>query len=205
MARLAVIGNISRDVLVSQHPADSAPTPSGQLAPPRPGTMTVLGGAGLHVARAATAAGLAGAPVAVLGDDLVHLRDDPRFAALDWSGTRVEQGASASFTLSYHTDGELADVVADYGVAVGLTEHALARIQTRQDDSYHVCCRHPLDVAATTRQLIDQSARFSLDFIVSSAAATSAAACPTQPRFSSTPPNCPISTPSPRGRTSRRW
>jgi len=48
---------------------------------------------------------------------------------------------SARFTLVFNASGELVEVIADYRVAPGLTEHALAWIDTGKDDSYDVCCR----------------------------------------------------------------
>lgn len=161
MTRLAVIGNIS---------VDTAIYPDCR--------RTTLGGAALHVALAATRAGLAAAPVSVIGTDLDHIRADRRFDAIDWSATATREGRSTSFTLTYNAQGELAELDADYGVAATLTEHAVARIRARLDDTYHVCCRRPLAVGAVLDALSRGARPFSVDFMVSSAQQAIATAAP---------------------------
>lgn len=162
MTRLAVIGNVSLDTAVY---------PDGRRA-------TALGGAALHIALAATRAGLAATPVSVIGTDLDHIRADRRFDGIDWSGTVTRSGRSTTFTLIYNTQGELAELDADYGVATSLTEHALARIRARLDDRYHVCCRRPLDITAVLDTLSHDGRSFSVDFMVSSAQQSITAAAP---------------------------
>lgn len=161
MTRLAVIGNIS---------VDTAVYPDSR--------RTTLGGAALHIALAATRTGLATAPVSVIGTDLDHLRTDRRFDAIDWSGTVTRPRRSASFTLTYNAQGDLAELEADYGVAATLTEHALTHIRARHDDTYHVCCRRPLDIAVVLDALSRNGQPFSVDFMVSSAQQSIAAAAP---------------------------
>lgn len=159
-ARLAVIGNIS---------LDHAVFPGG-------GRHTAVGGAALHISLAATAAGLPATPVAVTGDDLRWLPTDPSLARLDWSGGGISAGKSAAFTLTYDADGDLAGIRAEHGVAAVLTGHALQRIETCCDDAYHVCCRTPLDIGRVLGALAHRNALFSIDFIISSAAAAIPAA-----------------------------
>jgi sugar/nucleoside kinase (ribokinase family) len=77
---LGVMGNISRDIAVY---------PGGR-------SFELLGGAALHVARAACRAGLTSAPVSVIGTDLRWVRDDPRLADLDLSHVEVVAGASCA-------------------------------------------------------------------------------------------------------------
>ncbi len=154
VASLAVIGNISVDYPVG---------PSGPLP-------SAVGGAALHVALAATAAGLTAAPIAVLGNDLHHLRTDPRLTGLDWSGAHLVDESSATFTLIYDEAGDLTDLRASYGPTLRLTDHALARIRSSRDAAFHVCCRAPLDVAEVLGELARRDGVFSLDFMVSSAA-----------------------------------
>jgi hypothetical protein len=64
---LGVIGNISRDRVIY---------PDGR-------NVELLGGAAVHVALAATRAGLPSAPVAIIGSDLGWICDDVRLAATD--------------------------------------------------------------------------------------------------------------------------
>ena len=73
MELLSVIGNISRDLIVY------------------PGTRTeMLGGAALHIALAASRAGLRAAPVAVLGTDLGWIM--PSHCQDVWIGSVVTAG-----------------------------------------------------------------------------------------------------------------
>ncbi len=153
VTRLAVIGNISLDTAIY---------PNGP-------SRTTLGGGALHVALAATRAGLAAGPVSVIGSDLDRIRTDSRLAGIDWSAAATRRGRSATFTLIYTADGELAELDADYGAAASLTDHALARIRAQVDDRYHVCCRRPLDIATILHALSHSGRPFSIDFMVSSA------------------------------------
>ena len=79
MTVLSVIGNISRDLAI--YPGDRR--------------YELLGGAALHVARAASQAGLACAPVSVIGRDLAWIRADPRLARLDLTHVKVALGRRA--------------------------------------------------------------------------------------------------------------
>ncbi|MFD8970384.1 PfkB family carbohydrate kinase [Streptomyces sp. NPDC059568] len=153
MERLAVIGNVSRD---RTHYPDH-----------RGGTR--LGGAALLVSLASGKAGRLAAPVCVLGNDLAHLPGTPGLNGLDWSAHRRADGPSATFELMYDGEGELVAVRAGYGVAEGLTAHALAHVDERPDGTYHVCCRHPLDVSAVLHRLTSHGAAFSVDFFLPSA------------------------------------
>jgi sugar/nucleoside kinase (ribokinase family) len=160
---LGVIGNISRDYVVY---------PGGR-------SFEMLGGAALHVARAASQAGLASAPISVIGADLGWIRHDPRLAGLDLSGVKVAAGVSCAFRLSYDHADRLADIHCEYGAAEGLTGHCLAMIG--QHDRYHVCCRRPLDVAAVLGALADAGLTFSADFHLASASELICTAAPMLP------------------------
>ena len=85
MSELAVLGNISRDLAIY---------PDGRQ-------FELIGGAALHVAQAASRAGLAAAPVSVIGADLGWIRGDPRLARLDLTSVKVVPGPSCAFTLTY--------------------------------------------------------------------------------------------------------
>lgn len=151
MSALAVLGNISRDLAVY---------PSGRR-------FEVLGGAALHVARAASQAGLAAAPVSVIGTDLSWIRSDPRLADVDLTGIKVADGPSCTFTLTYTCVSELARIDCSFGVAESLTAHCLAAIGHHR--WYHVCCRRPLGVHAVLSHLAGGRLTFSTDFHLASA------------------------------------
>ena len=149
---LGVIGNISRDRVIY---------PDGR-------NVELLGGAALHVALAATRAGLPSAPVAIIGNDLSWIRDDVRLAAIDLSCVEVAIGRSCSFRLAYDENGALTGTDSSFGVTTELTRHALDVLGRHQ--SYHVCCRRPLDVAAVLSRLTGAGIPFSIDFHLASAA-----------------------------------
>lgn len=151
MSLLAVLGNISRD---------SAIYPGGRR-------FELLGGAALHVARAASRAGLAAAPVSVIGTDLGWIRSDPRLTGLDLSAVKVIPGSSCAFTLTYAAAGTLAGIECSFGVAESLTSHCLASIG--RHGQYHVCCRRPLDVRPVLACLARTGLMFSIDFHLASA------------------------------------
>jgi len=160
---LAVIGNISRDRAVY---ADGR-------------QFEVLGGAALHVARAASRAGLASAPVSVIGTDLGWIYADPRLAGIDLTHVKTVTGASCAFMLTYTAAGTLARIDCSFGAAESLTSHCLAAIG--QHSLYHVCCRRPLDVPAVLGRLARHGLAFSTDFHLASAADLIAAAAPFLP------------------------
>lgn len=160
MSRLGVVGNISID---HSHRAGV------------PG-LTSIGGAALHVALAAARAGFVSRPLSVVGHDLDVIRHDPRLGELDLSGVKILPGRSAAFTLNYDHDGALVGAEADYGASTHLTDHAIEQIRTRTDDSFHVCCRRPLDIANVLDALVFAARPFSLDFFLPSAAESIAAA-----------------------------
>jgi sugar/nucleoside kinase (ribokinase family) len=147
---LSVIGNISRDLAVY---------PGGRR-------YELLGGAALHVAQAASQAGLVGAPVSVIGRDLDWIRADPRLASLDLTHVKVAPGPSCAFRLSYTADGKLVSTECSFGVAELLTSHCLTAIG--HHDRYHVCCRRPLDVRAVLGRLVSSGLTFSADFHLAS-------------------------------------
>jgi len=149
---LGVIGNISRDQAIY---------PSGRH-------VELLGGAALHVALAATRAGLLSAPVAVIGSDLGWIRDDVRLTDMDLSCVEVTCGRSCSFRLTYDESGHLTGTGSSFGVAARLTRHALDVLGQHQ--SYHVCCRRPLDVPVVLGRLVSAAIPFSVDFHLASAA-----------------------------------
>ncbi|MGW2088954.1 PfkB family carbohydrate kinase [Streptomyces sp. NPDC001880] len=151
--RLDVIGNISRDL--TRYPDH------------RGGSR--LGGAALFLSLAAAKAGLRAVPVCVLGKDLAHLPEVPGLDTLDWSAQVQVDGMSTTFDLEYDLQGELIRVGTDYGVAEGLTEHALRHVDLYPRDTYHVCCRRPLDVAAVLDRLARNGTDFSVDFFLPSA------------------------------------
>jgi sugar/nucleoside kinase (ribokinase family) len=163
VSTLGVIGNISRDLALY---------PDGRR-------FEQLGGAALHVARAANRAGLSSAPISVIGADLSWIRHDVRLADLDLSHVKVMPGASCAFRITYAIDDRLWDIDCAFGVAEALTGHCLAVIG--QHDRYHVCCRRPLDVAAVLSSLADAELPFSADFHLASASQLISAAAPLLP------------------------
>lgn len=160
MTILGVIGNISRDL---------ATYPGGRR-------YEMLGGAALHVARAATRAGLAAAPISVIGTDLAWIKDDPRLAGIDLSHVAITPGSSCAFRLTYTTSGQLTAIGCSFGAASALTRHALLVIGSH--DAYHVCCRRPLDASAVLGRMAAQELAFSVDFHLASATELVAAAAP---------------------------
>ncbi|MGI5232527.1 PfkB family carbohydrate kinase [Actinoallomurus sp. CA-142502] len=151
MGPLGVIGNISRDISVY---ADGR-------------HYELLGGAALHVARAAAAAGLSAAPVSVIGTDLAPIHHDPRLTGLDLTAVHIDAQPSCVFRLAYTADGDLDGIECEFGAAMGLTEHALTVVDRYA--SLHVCCRRPLDVARVLRRLAAAGRAFSVDFHLASA------------------------------------
>ncbi|WP_255292988.1 carbohydrate kinase family protein [Streptomyces niveus] len=166
MKRLDVIGNLSRDL--TRYPDD------------RGGYR--LGGAALFMSLAATEAGRRAAPVCVLGSDLAHLPEAHGLDTLDWSAHIQVDGASTTFDLEYDLHGELVGVGTDYGVAEGLTEHALRHVDLHPRHTYHVCCRLPLNVAAVLDRLGGNGTDFSVDFFLPSAETVIRAAAPWLPK-----------------------
>lgn len=151
---LGVIGNISRDL----------------AAYPRASTTWMLGGAALHVALAATRAGLPAAPVAVIGSDLDFIASDPRLDDLDLSRVKVVPGESCAFRLAYDDDGRLIGTEASFGVSAALTSHALGVLaEPTARRAWHVCCRRPLSAAAVLARLAGADMPFSADFHLASA------------------------------------
>lgn len=162
MQRTIVIGNISLDHIHRPgHP------PAHQL-----------GGAALHLAAAAARAGLTAAPTSAVGDDLSGFLGDPRLPRLDWSLLHHAPEPSAAFTIHYDTTETVTAVDTDYGAARHLTAHALHVIDAHPRAVFHVCCRHPLDVATVLEQLTTRGRAFSLDFHLPSAPQLIPAAAP---------------------------
>jgi sugar/nucleoside kinase (ribokinase family) len=149
---LGVIGNISRDRAIY---------PGGRR-------VELLGGAALHVALAATRAGLPSIPVAVIGSDLGWIRDDARLTDIDLSCVEVTCGRSCSFRLAYDESGHLTGTASSFGVAAHLTQHVLEVLGRHRN--YHVCCRRPLDVPVVLGRLVSAGIPFSVDFHLASAA-----------------------------------
>lgn len=154
MTTLGVIGNIS---------VDTARSPDGR-------SRTLLGGAALYVALAASKAGLTAGPVSVVGGDLADLRTDPRLAGLDLRRVMTVPGRGCRFGLTYDRDGQVTAVDADYGVADALTAHAVTVVADRRYDRWHVACRRPLDTARVLPRIAAAERPFSLDFHLASAA-----------------------------------
>ena len=152
MEVLGVIGNISRDRAIY---------PGGRR-------VELLGGAALHVALAATRAGLPSTPIAVIGSDLGWIRDDARLTDMDLSCVEVTCGRSCSFRLAYDESGHLTGTASSFGVAAHLTRHVLEVLGRHR--SYHVCCRRPLDVPVVLGRLVGAGIPFSVDFHLASAA-----------------------------------
>lgn len=150
-AGFGVIGNISRD-RVSR--------PDGPVS-------ELLGGAALHVALAASRAGLRASPAAVIGTDLRWITGDRRLGVLDLSLVKVSPGDSCAFGLAYNADDLLAETVTSFGVAEELTGHALSVLALRP--AWHVCCRRPLDAASVLNRLASAGRPFSIDFNLASA------------------------------------
>lgn len=130
-----------------------------------------LGGAALLLSMAAAKAGRPAAPVCVLGSDLAHLPEAPGLDVIDWSARIQADGTSTTFDLEYDLQGELVAVRTDYGVAEGVTGHALRHVDLHPRGTYHVCCRRPLDVEAVLGRLAGNGADFSVDFFLPSAEA----------------------------------
>jgi sugar/nucleoside kinase (ribokinase family) len=160
---LAVLGNISRDKAIY---------PDGRR-------FGLLGGAALHVARAAHRAGMACALVSVIGADLDWIRSDPRLASLDLSEVAIREEPSCAFTLTYTATGTLASIDCSFGAAESLTSHCLTAIG--HHSQYHVCCRRPLDVASVLGRLARDGLTFSTDFHLASADELIQAALPFLP------------------------
>jgi len=163
VSQLAVLGNISRDLAIY---------PDGRR-------FELLGGAALHVARAAFRAGLAAAPVSVIGADLGWIRGDPRLAGLDLTSVKVVPGPSCAFTLTYAGAGKLASIDCSFGAAESLTSHCLTAIG--RHGQYHVCCRRPLLAGAVLGRLARAGLMFSTDFHLASATEMISAAAPFLP------------------------
>ena len=162
MGLLGVVGNISRDLATY------------------PGTrVEMLGGAALHVALAAARAGLPASPVSVAGTDLGWIAGDPRLAGLDLRHVTVVPGESCAFTLTYDATGRLTGTESSFGVAAGLTAHALSALGSLP--ACHVCCRRPLDVPAVLGRLAELGTPFSVDFHLASARVLMPAASPALP------------------------
>ena len=151
MSVLAVLGNISRDQAIY---------PDGRR-------FELLGGAALHVARAAHHAGMACALVSVIGADLNWIRSNPRLAGLDLSHVATREEPSCAFTLTYTATGTLACIDCSFGAAESLTGHCLTAIG--HHGQYHVCCRRPLDVATVLARLTRDGLAFTTDFHLASA------------------------------------
>jgi sugar/nucleoside kinase (ribokinase family) len=150
-AGFGVIGNISRDRVSRANGSASE----------------LLGGAALHVALAASRAGLRASPASVVGTDLLRITGDPRLAALDRSLVKVSPGDSCAFRLAYDAGDLLTQTVASFGVAEELTGHALSVLALRP--VWHVCCRRPLDAASVLDRLASDGTPFSADFNLASA------------------------------------
>lgn len=160
MSVLAVLGNISRDQAIY---------PGGRR-------FGLLGGAALHVARAACRAGMSCALVSVIGADLDWIRGDPRLAGLDLSHVATREEPSCAFTLTYAATGTLASIDCLFGAAESLTSHCLTAIG--HHGQYHVCCRRPLDAATVLGRLARDGLAFSADFHLASAGELIRAALP---------------------------
>jgi sugar/nucleoside kinase (ribokinase family) len=150
---LGVIGNIS---------IDTTHYPDGR-------THVLLGGAALYVSLAAAQAGAPARPVAVIGDDLTHLPAAPWPKTLDLTHVARVAGPSCRFEITYGADGQVVGLTSAYGVAEGVTAHALAALDQSDCDRWHVCCRRPLDVGQVLERLMKQGRPFSLDFHLASA------------------------------------
>jgi sugar/nucleoside kinase (ribokinase family) len=157
---LGVIGNISRDLAIY---------PVGNR-------IELLGGAALHIALAATRAGLPAAPISVIGIDLGWIIGDTRLAGVDLGHVKVVPGESCAFRLTYDEVGRLADTRTSFGVAASLTGHALSVLGSQP--TCHVCCRRPLDVPLILGRLVAMGIPFSIDFHLASASIIMPAAGP---------------------------
>jgi len=151
MLKLGVIGNISRDT------TEYAGSPHRHL----------LGGAALYIALAAARAGVAAAPIAVIGADLAEALRLPTLKAMSLDSVAIVDRPSCRFHLRYDQRHILASLDADYGAAELLTQHALD--QAPHYGFVHVCCRLPLDPVPVLTALIDRHQPFSVDFIAASA------------------------------------
>jgi sugar/nucleoside kinase (ribokinase family) len=148
---LGVIGNISRDLAIY---------PGGIRA-------EMLGGAALHVALAAARAGLPAAPISVIGTDLDWIFSDRRLGEVNLRHVKVAPGRSCTFRLDYDEAGRLIGTGASFGVAAGLTAHALSLVGSHP--ACHVCCRRPLDASTVLLSLAAAGIPYSIDFHLASA------------------------------------
>ncbi|SDH97739.1 Sugar or nucleoside kinase, ribokinase family [Sinosporangium album] len=153
MTGLGVIGNIS---------IDTAHYPDGR-------SHVLLGGAALYVSLAAAQAGALVRPVAAVGDELAHLPAASWPETLDLTHVARVAGPSCRFEITYGADGQVVGITTAYGVAAGVTAHALAALGQSDCDRWHVCCRRPLDVGQVLGRLMSEGRPFSLDFHLASA------------------------------------
>ncbi|HEY2579950.1 MAG TPA: carbohydrate kinase family protein [Streptosporangiaceae bacterium] len=163
MSTLAVLGNISRDQAIY---------PDGRR-------FDLLGGAALHLARAAHHAGMACALVSIIGADLDWIRSDPRLTGLDLSHVATREEPSCTFALTYAATGTLASIDCCFGAAKSLTSHCLTALG--HHSQYHICSRRPLDVATVLGRLARDGLAFSTDFHLASADELIRAALPFLP------------------------
>jgi len=148
---LGVIGNISRDLAIY---------PGGVR-------IQMIGGAALHIALAAAHAGLPAAPISVIGTDLGWMTSDPDLSGVAMRHVKIVSGDSCSFRLTYDAVGLLLSTHASFGVAAGLTGHALSTLGSCS--ACHVCCRRPLDVTSVLGRMVAMGMPFTVDFHLASA------------------------------------
>ena len=147
---LAVVGNISRDI------AWQGTEKRGPF----------FGGAGLNIAVAIARCGKRPQLISVLGhQDVGLLREIDHL--IDTTRVSTMPGDTCQFEMRYTEQGILKELSSRFGVAVFIDSYL-------QDIDFspvhhHICCRAPLNAAATLERLVAARIPFSLDFIASSA------------------------------------
>jgi sugar/nucleoside kinase (ribokinase family) len=147
---LAVIGNISRDILW-YGTQKKGPT---------------FGGAGLNIALAIAQRGRRPKLISVLCSQHESLLRDIS-PLIETSMVCVQPGEICQFEIWYSEQGSLERLSSHFGVS--LFFDAYVQHLEFPPAHYHVCCRKPLDPGLLLSRLASQNRSFSLDFIASSA------------------------------------
>jgi sugar/nucleoside kinase (ribokinase family) len=127
-------------------------------------SSVALGGAGFNVTVAARATGTQPRLITLVGTDLdageiavVRLIAEEPYLS-------VVPGSTCQFNFHHGLPDGPPAVTSEYGVGIGLTEHA--KRFNYADTHLHVCCRNPLNAGEILRYALRQSpARLSVDFI----------------------------------------
>ncbi|MGI5185409.1 PfkB family carbohydrate kinase [Dactylosporangium sp. CA-152071] len=135
---------------------------------PRKPSRAFVGGAAWHIAQGAARAGMAAAPIAVIGADLTAELSRQAADHLVLDHVRTEAGPSARFDLHYDADDQVHRVESHVGAAAALTVHVLSLAPRFR--RWHVSCRRPLDPDTVLGALLHTpGVQVSVDFFASSA------------------------------------